>query len=104
LPPGQPAADGHNYFAAALVFLYVELDHALLCGYLLEGADVNLAQQLNVYRPALDTTKTIGRGSCLSRECRNLDNLLLRQQVLACHCPGYSASVRVSAAVAACAC
>jgi hypothetical protein len=53
LPACQPTADGHDDLAAALILLYVKLDHALLRGNLLECADVDLSQQLNVHRPAL---------------------------------------------------
>jgi hypothetical protein len=35
----------------------VELDHALLCGDLLQRADVYLAQQLNVDGPTLHGTQ-----------------------------------------------
>jgi hypothetical protein len=44
LAPRQPAADGHDDLAAALILLDVELDHALLACDCLERANVNLAQ------------------------------------------------------------
>ena len=53
MPASNLGAGRKDIFDAALPLLHMKLEHAVLCCYIIDLLDIDLAQVLNVYRPTL---------------------------------------------------
>ena len=59
MPASDFGASRHDVLYAALILLYMEFEHALLCGDIIYLFDVDLSQMLNVYWPALHHSRSL---------------------------------------------
>lgn len=66
---GDTTAGWHDLLYASFIFLDVELEHALLRGDIIDALQVNLAQVLDVYGPALEATDTLGQKLFVQMRC-----------------------------------